>query len=94
MELFVLRTLAWLEIVAAMVLLTVAVWPFSGYCSGRFMGMDCESRAIFGVLMFGPLGILALACSTWTLISKSVTPQYVLIFGTLAVVAYWIYHLL
>ena len=89
-----LRILAWLEIVIAMMLLTVAFWPFSGFCSGRFMSLDCESRAIFGVLMFGPLGILALACSTWSLVSKSARPQYVLIFGVVIIVAYWLWHVL
>ena len=55
-----LRLLAWLEIVASIGLFALTAWPFSGFCSGRFIGLDCESQAIFGVNMFGPMAILAL----------------------------------
>ena len=89
-----LKILGWLEIMLAIILLALALWPFSGYCSGRFMGLDCESRAIFGVNMFGPLGILAIVCSTWSLKGKSIVPQYVLVFGVMLVIAYWWVHTL
>jgi len=89
-----LRILAWLEITVSMMLLALAAWPFSGFCSGRFMGLDCESRAIFGVNIFGPLGILAFICSAWSLKRKSVTPQYFLAFGVFAVMIYWFSHAL
>lgn len=88
------RTLAWLEIVASIILLALAVWPFSEYCSGRFMGLDCESRAIFGITMFGPLGVLGLSCAIWTMNSKSALPQYSLILGFMGIVSYWLAHLL
>ena len=89
-----LKILGWLEIMLAIILLALALWPFSGYCSGRFMGLDCESRAIFAVNMFGPLGILAIVCSTWSLKGKSIVPQYVLVFGVMLVIAYWWVHTL
>ena len=89
-----LRLLAWLEIVASIVLFALTAWPFSGFCSGRFIGLDCESQAIFGVNMFGPMAILALSCSVWSLKSKSVMPQYILVFGIVLIMAYWLYHML
>jgi hypothetical protein len=89
-----LRPLAWLEFVAAIMFLAVASWPFSGFCSGRFMGLDCESRAIFGALMYGPLGLLLLACSVWSLSIKSVASQYVLILGVITILAYWLFHIM
>lgn len=87
-----LRTLAWLEIVVSIMLLALAIWPFSGYCSGRFMGLDCESRAILGINVFGPLGILGLIFSAWSLRRKSVTPQYALVLCFMAIFIYWLAH--
>lgn len=81
-----LRALAWLEILASLLLLGLAIWPFSDYCSGRFMGFDCESRAIFGLNIFGPLGIMLLVCAAWSLKHKSSTPQIFLAAGILAVI--------
>lgn len=89
-----LRKFTWLVIGASIIMLTFAVWPFSGYCSGRFMDLDCESRAIFAVNMFAPLGILGLACSAWSLKSKSVTPHYVLLLGFAVIMIYWLAHML
>jgi len=89
-----LKVLAWIEILMSIVLLALAVWPFSGFCSGRFMGLDCESRAIFGVNMFGPLGILGAVCSAWSLKYKTAVPQFVLLFGFLAIMTYWLAHAL
>lgn len=84
-----LRNLAWLEIMASMLLLALAIWPFSGYCSGRFMGLDCESRAIFGVNVFGPWGIMLFVCAAWSLKRKSSTPQIFLALGIVAVMLSW-----
>jgi hypothetical protein len=89
-----LKAVAWFEIVASIILLGFAGWPFSGFCSGRFMGLDCESRAIFGLNMFGPLGILMLICSVWSLKTKSVVPQFVLVFGVVAIMLYWLSYAL
>lgn len=89
-----LQILTWFEIVVSVILLAFAAWPFSGDCSGIFMGLDCESRAIFAVNMFGPLGILGLICSAWSLKSKSVMPQYVLLFGFSVIMIYWLAHAL
>lgn len=89
-----LKTWAWIEIVASIILLALAAWPFSGYCSGRFVDLDCESRAIFGVNMFAPLGILGLICSAWSLNNQSAIPQYVLLIGFLAIMSYWLAHML
>jgi hypothetical protein len=90
----VLKTLAWLEVVASIMLIALAVWPFSGYCSGTLMGLDCESRAIFGINLFGPLGILGLVIAVWSLKSKSVTPQYILLLGFMTIMIYWFAHAL
>lgn len=89
-----LKILAWIEVVVSVILLAVAVWSFSGYCSGRFMGLDCESRAIFAVNMFGPMGILGLTCSAWSLKRNSVMPQYILFLGLAVIMIYWLAHLL
>jgi hypothetical protein len=87
-----LRIVAWLEISASLVLLGIAVWFFAGFCSGRFMGLDCESRAIFGVNMFGPIGVLALICSVWSLKTKSVVSQLILAFSVFSIMIYWLSH--
>lgn len=84
-----LRNLAWLEIMASMLLLALAIWPFSGHCSGRFMGLDCESRAIFGVNLFGPVGIMLFVCAAWSLKRTSRMPQLVLALGIAAVMIFW-----
>ncbi len=89
-----LRVLAWIEVVASIILLALAAWPFTGYCSGRFMGLDCESQAIFGVNMFAPLGILGAICSAWSLKCKTVMPQFVLLCGFIAIMTYWLAHAL
>lgn len=88
-----LKTLAWLEIVLAIVLITFALWPFSGFCAGRVMAFDCESRAIFGVNLFGPLGILMFVSAIWTLKKPTLKPQYFLLLGTGAIAIYWLSHM-
>lgn len=87
-----LRILALLELIASVVLLALAVWPFSDYCSGRFMGLDCESRPIFGINIFGPLGIVALVCSIWSLKNNSVKPQFLLLVTPFAIMVNWFAH--
>ena len=89
-----LKTLAWLEIILAIVLIAFALWPFSGFCAGRVLAFDCESRAILGVNLFGPLGILMSISAIWTLKNQSVKPQYFLLFGVGAIVIYWLGHML
>lgn len=89
-----LKILAWMEVVASIVLLALAAWPFTGYCSGRFLGLDCESRAIFGVNMFGPLGILGIICSAWSIKYKTTMPQFVLLCGFIGIMTYWLAHAL
>jgi hypothetical protein len=84
-----LRKLSGLAFVAGLVLLGLAYWPISGFCAGRPMGNDCETWFIFGVNMFGPIGLLALACSVWSLKTGSWIPHYALIVGTLVVLGYW-----
>jgi hypothetical protein len=58
------------------------------------MGNDCETWFIFGVNMFGPVGLMALACSVWSLTTGSRIAQYALLVGTLAVLGYWAIHML
>lgn len=89
-----LKVLIWLEIVLSVILLAFAVWPFSGYCSGKFMSLDCESQAIFSINMFGPFGVLCLICSLWSLNGKSVFPQYFLLFGFAVIMLYWLVSML
>lgn len=89
-----LKLLAWIEMVVSAMLLAVAAWPFSGYCSGRFMGLDCESLAIFGINMFVPLGFLGMICAAWFFKTKSVTSQYFLLFGFALIMFYWLLNIL
>jgi hypothetical protein len=56
------------------------------------MGLDCESRAIFGVDAFGPLGIMLFVCATWSLNRKSSTPQMFLALGIVAVLIFWVFQ--
>ena len=87
-----LKIVAWTEVLVAIVLLIGAVFPFSGYCSGRAVGLDCESRAILGLNVLAPLALLLVACATWSMKTRSPKPQYALIPGIGAVVAYWLWH--
>lgn len=88
-----LKTLAWLEMVLAIVLIAIALWPFSGFCAGRIMAFDCESRAILGVNLFGPLGILMFVSAIWTLKNQSLKPQYFLMLGIGVIAIYWLSHM-
>lgn len=81
--------LAWIELVISIVLLLLTIWPFSDYCSGRPLGFDCESWAIFGVNLFAHLGLLGLVSSIFYLTKKIVMPQYVLLLGIVLLMVYW-----
>lgn len=87
-ETVALRTLARIELVAGILLLLLAIWPLSGFCSGRPLGNDCESWFIFGVNLFGPAGLLAIVCALWTLRRGSQLPQYLLLGGWVGLVGY------
>ena len=89
-----LRIMAWFELALSILFLTVVVWalPASGLCSGRPFGFDCESWLIFGVNIFAPLGFFALICSIWSLVKKSLVPQYLLVFGCGMLMIYWFSH--
>jgi len=87
-----LKAISWLEITVCIAILAFAIWPFSGFCSGRFMGLDCESRAIFSVNMYAPVSTLGLICAVCSLKTKSVVPQFILFLGVLAVLLYWVAH--
>ena len=62
-----LRVLAIVQILISVFFITLTIWPISGACSGRALGLDCESWFIFGVNIFAPIGVLALACGIWIL---------------------------
>lgn len=87
-----LKILAWIEIASGVALLALTAWPFTAWCSGRWMGLDSESRAIFAVNLFGPAGLLMLVCGTWTLNTRSVVSQYVLALGVSALIAWWVWN--
>lgn len=88
-----IRNLAWIELSISIVLLVLTIWPISGLCSGRLLGNDCESWFIFGVNIFGPLGLLTLVCSIWSLKEISIIPQFVLIAGFSMLMIYWFSHI-
>lgn len=56
-------------------------WPTSKYCTGRPAGLDCESWMIFAVNFYAPLGLLGVICSIWSLVTRSLVPQYILFAG-------------
>jgi hypothetical protein len=72
------RALAWVEISGAIACLGLATWTVSGMCAGRPLGHDCESWFIFGVNVFAPIGMAALACGLWSLRTSSATPHLML----------------
>lgn len=94
MNIGILKAVAWLEMILATVLVAFALWPFSGFCAGRVMAFDCESRAILGVNMFGPAGILIFISAIWTLKSQSLKPQYFLLLGVGVIAIYWLSYML
>jgi hypothetical protein len=83
------RVVAWIEVVVAVVLLAGALHPFSGFCTGRALGLDCESRAIFAVNLLAPVGVLLAVADVWFLRTGSMKSQYTLVLGAAALVAYW-----
>jgi len=86
----VLRFLVGLEMLGSLVHIALVLWPFSGFCSGRFLGLDCESRAIIGVNIVAPLAILLFVCAVWSLKVKSVAPQLILVPGIAVACIYWV----
>jgi hypothetical protein len=84
-----LKKFAWLELFISLLLLVLAFWPMSEFCSGRPLGHDCESWFIFGVNIFGPIGASALVCSFWSLKINKLTPQYFLLFTCSIVLIFW-----
>jgi hypothetical protein len=87
-----LRIMGWVELLASILFLSLTAWSVSSFCSGRVLGNDCESWFILGVNIFGPLGLLALACSIWTLKIELAIPQYILVLGATTVIIYWFSH--
>ena len=85
-----LRKLAWIELLASILLLALAVWPLSGLCSGRPLGYDCESWFIFGVNLYGPVGLLALGASVGSFTTRSWVFQYILVAGVVVVAIRWV----
>jgi hypothetical protein len=83
------RPLTWLEMAAAIVCLALPVWPLTRWCSGRPLGFDCEAWLILGVNVFLPFGLLALACSIWSMRSDSWAPHLVFAAGCLAVMGFF-----
>lgn len=89
-----LRALALIEILIASLLVALFVFSMPDICNGRLSGHDCEGWFIFGVNLFAPLGLIGLACAILSLVKKSWIPQYFLIFGCMAIAAYWLAHAL
>jgi hypothetical protein len=83
--------LTWLEMAVAIVCLAVPAWPLTGQCRGRTLGHDCEAWLILGVNVFLPFGLLALACSIWSMRSDSWAPHLVFAAGCLAVMGFFAY---
>jgi hypothetical protein len=81
------RLAGWLELAVGTYLVGWATLPFTRFCSGRVWGLDCESRAIVGVNLVGPLGLLLLVCATWMLWTASPRSQYALALGVVALAA-------
>lgn len=72
---------AWIELIVGLVLVAIAVHPFTRFCEGRSFGLDCESRSIFGVNLFGPLGLALVLAGAWMLMTGSRRSQYLAGFG-------------
>jgi hypothetical protein len=87
-----LRVLGWVELLVSIFFVSLTAWSVSSICTGRVLGNDCESWFIFGINIFGPLGLLGLVCSIWTLKMEQVIPQYMFALGTTTVLIYWLSH--
>ena len=72
------RALTWTEIGVATACLALTAWPRTSLCAGRPLGYDCESWFIIGVNLFGPFGVVALACGLWSLRTRSLAPHLLL----------------
>lgn len=89
-----LRILACIELFIALVSLALVFfsWPGFSLCKGRPLGFDCESWFIFAVNIFGPLGLLALVCSGWSIRKRSWVPQYFMVAGCVILIIYLFSH--
>lgn len=86
-----LRVLSWIELLVSIPLLLIVPWSLSRACTGRPIGFDCEAWAIFGINMFGPIGLLMLIGSAWSLKSEAWAAQYIIVVGCAAVGAWWFF---
>ena len=80
---------AWVELLVGLVLVAVAIHPFTRFCEGRSFGLDCESRLIFGVNLFGPLGLTLVLAGIWMLRTGSYRSQYLAGLGVAGVTLNW-----
>lgn len=85
-----LKALILFELIASLILLGLAAWPFSGFCTGRLMTLDCESQAIFAINIYVPLAIVGFFCSIWSLTSNSELPHLILLITVLIVIGRWL----
>lgn len=81
-----------IELVISISLLLLTFLPLSGLCHDRVLGNDCESWFIFGVNIFGPIGISGLVSAAWSYKIKSWRPQYLLLLIAIVVVLQWLGH--
>lgn len=88
------RSIIWIELAIALVFLALAIKPFLAVCSGRIVGLDCESQAIFAVNLFAPIGLAALAAAilTWRRSGRAV--HLMLLIAISAVLLRWLYFML
>lgn len=86
-----LRFLSWIELLSSIPLLLIVPWSLSKACTGRPLGFDCESWAIFGINIFGPIGLLMLVGSAWSLKSDAWIAQNIIVMGCAAVGARWLF---
>ena len=86
------KVLGSVEVLLAIALTGAALFPLSGLCSGRSMGLDCESRAIIAINALAPLALVFGVCGFWLWRSRSWASQYVLLSGIAAVAIYWFSH--
>ena len=86
-----LKKLAQFELLISILLMAIPFWSLSSFCTGRPLNFDCEAWFIFGVNVFAPVGFLTLVSSVWSLRSKSLLPQYLLLLGFTLVLSCWSY---
>jgi hypothetical protein len=87
-----MKVLGWIEILVAALLFVASLFPFTRYCEGRLLGLDCESQAIFAMNMVGPLCAFFLLCGIWLLRTRSLASQVVLGVGFAAIMGRFLYY--